>query len=64
MVKVIGNYKITWEIPDKDIPDGISKQWEDGNWSDDEILGYFQDKGKKAKSEMVFDFKGNVMEWE
>ena len=64
MVKVTGNYKITWEIPDKDVPDNISKEWEDEDWSDDEILGYFQDKGKKVKSEMVFDFLGNAVEWD
>ena len=53
MARVTGLYKVTWEIPDKDIPDNVSEDWEDGLWSDDEILSYFEEKGKKIKT--VFD---------
>ena len=64
MARVTGLYKVTWEIPDKDIPDHISEDMEDGLWSDDEILGYFEEKGNKIKSEMFFDGAGKEVEFD
>ena len=57
MARVKGTYKITWEIPDEDWLLVVTE-----DWSDDEILGYFEDNGKKVKQEMNTDDM-NWMEW-
>ena len=64
MARVTGLYKITWEMPNKDIPDHVLQDWKDGVWSDDEILSYFEYRGNKIKSEMFFDGSGNEVEFD
>ncbi len=61
MAKLKGFYTITWEIPDEDVPD---EKMENEDWSDNEILDYFEKNGKKVgKPENIFNSMEELMEW-